>query len=91
MSVVNKEEKSPGDPARLLSSRPESRGLQPAGAPARPRRERKRRLTPAFRQVVGPLVQLPDIGVEGGRAKVVIILRRGYQMKLAPGACRLKF
>ena len=29
-----------GDPARLLSSRPESQGLQPAGAPARPRRER---------------------------------------------------
>ena len=31
-----------GDPARLLSSRPESRGLQPAGALARPRREEKK-------------------------------------------------
>ena len=29
----------PGDPARLLSSRPESRGLHPAGALTRPREE----------------------------------------------------
>ena len=36
--VVSKEDRRE-DPARLLSSRPESRGLQPAGAPARLREE----------------------------------------------------
>ena len=63
-----------GDPARLLSSRPESRGLQPAGAPARPRKEEKE-LTPVLRQVGGPLAQLFNVTVEGSDAEVVVILR----------------
>ena len=60
-------------PTRLLSSRPESRGLQPAGAPARPREEEE--LTSAFRQVGSPLAQLLNIAVEGSGAEVVILLQ----------------
>jgi hypothetical protein len=36
-TICKEDECLPGDPARLLSSRPESRGLHPAGALARPR------------------------------------------------------
>ena len=62
-----------GDPARLLSSRPKSWGLQPAGAPVRPREE-ERRLTLALRQIGGPLAQLFDVAVEGGDTEIVIVL-----------------
>ena len=63
-----------GDPARLLRSRPESRGLQPAGAPARPRKEGKG-LTPALRQIGGPLAQLFNVTVEGSGTEVMILLQ----------------
>ena len=71
-SVVSKEGHRK-DPARLLNSRPESRGLQPAGAPARPREEEE--LTPAFQQVSSPLAQLLNIAVEGSDTEVVVLLQ----------------
>ena len=79
MIVVNKVGRR-GDPARLLSSRPESRGLQPAGAPARPREEGKG-LTPALRQISSPLAQLFNVTVEGSDTEVVVILRQMFQTK----------
>ena len=69
------------DPTRLLSSRPESQGLQPTGAPARPREERRKRLTPAFGEMSHLRLQLPNLGVVGGRMKVMIILQKKQQSK----------
>ena len=38
-------------------------------------------LTPAVGQLGGPLGQLLDLGVEGGRTNVVVILQQNHQKK----------
>ena len=39
----------------------------------------------------GLRLQLPDPGVEGDRAKVVVVLKKGYQIKSAFHMYKLKF
>ena len=46
---------------------------------APPREIKDEALTPALSQINGLLVQLPDLGVEGSRAEVVIVLQIGQR------------
>ena len=80
-SASTKNKFLPEDPARLLSSRPESRGLHPAGALTCPRGKEDEVLTSALRQISGLLGQLLELGVVGGRTKVVVVLQQRQQKK----------
>lgn len=79
-----------GDSAQLLGSRSEPRGLQPAGAPARPREERRKRLTPAFGEMGRLCLQLPNLGVIGVCTEVVIILQKEHRNKVSNQQSQVK-